>query len=134
MWVFLFIPNKTTMKRHFYQSTQKIRNMANTTYIRMKLEIARRTRKEALIEYATFLSMLFILVMLLLLLVKARTDSIELGYKIAIEQKKTIQLQKDISLLQYEYNNLLTDENLNKENEKFKLIPADKWLENIEKK
>lgn len=122
------------MKQHFYQSTQKIRNMANTTYIRMKLEIARRTRKEALIEYATFLSMLFILVMLLLLLVKARTDSIELGYKIAIEQKKTIQLQKDMSLLQYEYNNLLTDENLNKENEKFKLIPADKWLEHIEKK
>lgn len=115
------------MKQHFFQSTQKIRNMANTTYIRMKLEITRRTRKEALIEYATFLSMLFILVMLLLFLVKARTDSIELGYKIAIEQKKTIQLQKDISLLQYEYNSLLTEENLNKENEKFKLVPAEKW-------
>lgn len=126
MWVFLLLLPKN-MKQHFFQSTQKIRNMANTTYIRMKLEITRRTRKEALIEYATFLSMLFILVMLLLLLVKARTDSIELGYKIAIEQKKTIQLQKDISLLQYEYNNLLTEENLNKENEKFQLVPAEKW-------
>ena len=126
MWVFLLLL-QNNMKQHFFQSTQKIRNMANTTYIRMKLELTRRTRKEALIEYATFLSMLFILVMLLLFLVKARTDSIELGYKIAIEQKKTIQLQKDISLLQYEYNSLLTEENLNKENEKFKLVPAEKW-------
>ena len=115
------------MKHPWYHATQKIRKKANSTYLRMKLEMARRTRKEAILEYGAFLCLLFFLIVFLLVLVKVRTDAIALGYQIALLQKQERKKQKEIHALQQEYTELHSTENLLKINQNFQLLPPIEW-------